>query len=56
MDNYISGKKSNKIKYIAVILMIILHLFSNPAREYISLFSINGETIEHIFTKFCGIV
>lgn len=55
MDNYISGKKSNKIKYIAVILMIILHLFSNPAREYISLFSINGETIEHIFTKFCGI-
>lgn len=55
MDNYISSKKSNKIKYIAVILMIILHLFSNPVRDYISLFSINGKTIEYIFTKFCGI-
>lgn len=55
MDKFISSIKSNKIKYIAVILMIILHLFSNPAKEYISICCIKGETIEHIFTKFCSI-
>lgn len=55
MDQAITSKKSNKIKYIAVILMIILHLFLYPAKDYISLFSINGTTIEHLFTEFCGI-
>ena len=55
MDQTITSKRSNKIKYIAVILMIILHLFLYPARDYNSLFSINGITIEYLFTEFCSI-
>ena len=55
MDKFITAKKSIKIKYIAVILMIILHLFLKPPRDYISIFSINGINIEYIITKFCNI-
>lgn len=55
MDKFITAKKSAKIKYIAVVLMIILHLFSNPPREYFSIFNINGVNIEYIITKFCSI-
>lgn len=55
MDKFITAKKSSKIKYIAVILMIILHLFSNPIRDYISIININGKNIEYIITKFCSI-
>lgn len=55
MDKFITAKKSSKIKYIAVILMIILHLFSNPPSDYISIININGKNIEYIITKFCSI-
>lgn len=55
MDKFITAKKSIKIKYIAVILMIILHLFLKPPRDYISIFNINGINIEYIITKFCNI-
>ena len=55
MDTCISKGKSTKIKYIAVIMMIILHLFQNPAREYVSLMKINGCPIENIIIKFCSL-
>lgn len=55
MDTCISKGKSTKIKYIAVIMMIILHLFQNPSREYISLMKINGCPIENIIVKFCSL-
>ena len=52
MQTYISRDNSNVIKGVAILMMIWLHLFQND-REYWSLFSIQGMTIEKMLTFGC---
>lgn len=52
MQTYISRDNSNVIKGVAILMMVWLHLFQND-RDYWSLFSIQGMTIERILTFGC---
>lgn len=59
-DGVISKNKSNTLKVIAIIFMVILHTFAFPSRienvQYISLYTFkDGRTIEQIIATFGGI-
>lgn len=60
MDHTISKDKSNAIKVVAIVMMVIFHLFAFPERiekvEYISLWKLSDSlTIEYFFARFGGI-
>lgn len=58
-DRLITKNKNLAIKFIAVVLMIVLHTFSFPERiknvEYISIYLINGIPIEYYVGRFGAI-
>ena len=56
-DTYITKDKSKSLKFIAVILMVMLHTFAYPDRiknvDFISIYKLNGQIpIEYYLSKF----